>query len=131
MNVLSLIKKNLANCISDGKVFIYDSETLSAVAFLNGLKHEKLDDVKKIIKDNGFRYDNHYECYIFDKNNQIQNRRGYVYQTNSKGQYAPTPPRGNNQLTLTSAPWYFYFGLKKGASAMDKFTQLYIQSTEE
>jgi hypothetical protein len=65
------------------------------------------------------------------ENNQIQNRRGYVYQTNSKGQYAPTPPRGNNQLTLTSAPWYFYFGLKKGASAMDKFTQLYIQSTEE
>lgn len=73
MNVLSLIKKNLANCISDGKVFIYDSETLSAVAFLNGLKHEKLDDVKKIIKDNGFKYDNHYECYIFDKNNQAQN----------------------------------------------------------
>ena len=65
------------------------------------------------------------------ENNQIQNRRGYVYQTNSKGQYAPTPPRGNNRLTLTSAPWYFYFGLKKGSSAMDKFTQLYIQSTEE
>ena len=63
-------------------------------------------------------------------NNQIQNRKGYIYQTNSLGQYSPSPALGNNNNTITSAPWYFYFGLKKGSSAMDKFTKLYIKSEE-
>ena len=30
------------------------------------------------------------------------------------------------QKTLVSAPWYFYFGLKKGKTAMDKFYSTYI-----
>jgi hypothetical protein len=63
-------------------------------------------------------------------NNQIQNRKGYIYQTNGTGQYSPSPALGNNNETITSAPWYFYFGLKKGSSAMDKFTKLYIKSEE-
>jgi len=63
-------------------------------------------------------------------NNQIQNRKGYIYQTNSLGQYSQSPALGNNNETITSAPWYFYFGLKKGSSAMDKFTKLYIKSEE-
>ena len=34
----------------------------------------------------------------------------------------------NNSLTMVSAPWYFYFGLKKGKSAMDKFYTTYIDT---
>jgi hypothetical protein len=63
-------------------------------------------------------------------NSQIQNRKGYIYQTDSSGQYSPSQAFGNNKETITSAPWYFYFGLKKGSSAMDKFTKLYIKSEE-
>jgi len=29
-----------------------------------------------------------------------------------------------------SAPWYFYFGLKNGKTAMDKYTELYVQLPE-
>ena len=60
-------------------------------------------------------------------NQYIQNRTGYIFQRNAQGgNEAAILPGTLNQTTLTSAPWYFYFGLKKGSSAMDKFTQLYI-----
>ena len=64
-------------------------------------------------------------------NQYIQNRTGYIFQRNAQGGNEPAILAGTlNQTTLTSAPWYFYFGLKKGASAMDKFTQLYIGISE-
>ena len=64
-------------------------------------------------------------------NQYIQNRTGYIFQRNAQGGNEPVILPGTlNQTTLTSAPWYFYFGLKKGASAMDKFTQLYIGISE-
>jgi hypothetical protein len=64
-------------------------------------------------------------------NQYIQNRTGYIFQRNAQGGNEPAILPGTlNETTLTSAPWYFYFGLKKGASAMDKFTQLYIGISE-
>jgi hypothetical protein len=44
----------------------------------------------------------------------------YTYQPN----WGPKTP--TNGLTMVSAPWYFYFGLKKGKTAMDKFYSTYI-----
>ena len=64
-------------------------------------------------------------------NGYIQDLTGYIFQRNAQGGNEPAILPGTlNETTLTSAPWYFYFGLKKGASAMDKFTQLYIGISE-
>ena len=41
--------------------------------------------------------------------------------------YDPLNDSNNNNVdTLVSAPWYFYFGLKKGKTAIDKFYTTYI-----
>jgi len=60
-------------------------------------------------------------------NNLLENAYGYVYQRDNKGKYILAPSSlPNNGNTLTSGPWYFYFGLKKGKSAMDKYVQQYL-----
>jgi hypothetical protein len=64
--------------------------------------------------------------YFLGNNGMIENRLGYIFQRNALGDYVSVPPGGDNFSTLTSAPWYFYFGLKVGSSAMDKFKQKYL-----
>ena len=57
----------------------------------------------------------------------LQNAYGYIYQRNINGLYVTAPSsQPDNKDTLTSGPWYFYFGLKKGKSAMDKFISQYL-----
>jgi hypothetical protein len=63
----------------------------------------------------------------------LQYQFGHIYNRNSPNlintadSYIPsTANMPNNYKTITGAPWYFYFGLKTGKSAMDKFTELYI-----
>jgi len=59
---------------------------------------------------------------------------GYIYNvknssTPSSYDYEPlNNTNNNNSLTMVSAPWYFYFGLKKGKTAMDKFYTTYIDT---
>jgi hypothetical protein len=70
---------------------------------------------------------------LFQGNNSlIQNRRGYIFQGNNSGGYVPSinGTSSQNYRTLVSAPWYFYFGLKNGKTAMDKYTELYVQLPE-
>jgi hypothetical protein len=64
--------------------------------------------------------------YFLGNNGMIENRLGYIFQRNADGDYISDNLGGNNFSTLTSAPWYFYFGLKVGSSAMDKFKQKYL-----
>jgi hypothetical protein len=68
--------------------------------------------------------------YFTGNNGQIQNRVGYIFQRNPQGGYVPQNLGGYNMATLTSGPWYFYFGLKQGGSAIDKFRQIYIGTDE-
>jgi hypothetical protein len=68
--------------------------------------------------------------YFIGDNGQIQNRLGYIYQRNALGEFVPQNLGGYNLATLTSGPWYFYFGLKQGASAIDKFREIYIGTDE-
>ena len=57
----------------------------------------------------------------------LQNAYGWIYQKDGNGNYVLAPsPQPDNKNTLTSGPWYFYFGLKKGKSAMDKFISQYL-----
>ena len=64
--------------------------------------------------------------YFLGNNGLIQNQQGFIFQRNGLNQYDPQNTSPNNFSTITSAPWYFYFGLKVGRSAMDKFRQTYI-----
>jgi hypothetical protein len=64
--------------------------------------------------------------FFIGNNGMIENKLGYIFQRNALGEYIPQNLGGNNFSTITSAPWYFYFGLRVGSSAMDKFRQKYI-----
>jgi hypothetical protein len=73
------------------------------------------------------RLDRFYVPFFVGGNQQVQNSLGYIYQTDNSGNNLPTVVPGTTNLeTLTSGPYYFYFGIKNGATAIDKFRQKYI-----
>ena len=85
------------------------------------------EDSRPFFKQNYQSLDRLRTPMFLDSSGLIQNRKGYIFQRNVKGEYiAKNASVPNNQKTIVSAPWYFYFGLKKGRSAMDKFSQTYI-----
>ena len=68
--------------------------------------------------------------------NSSQNKyyKGYIYAVNSLGQIDESIgnwDRNNPERdsVTVGAPFYFYFGLKKGASAFDRFTTKWIDTT--
>jgi hypothetical protein len=85
------------------------------------------EDSRPFFKQNYQSLDRLRTPMFLDSSGLIQNRKGYIFQRNAKGEYiAKNASVPNNQKTIVSAPWYFYFGLKKGRSAIDKFSQTYI-----
>jgi hypothetical protein len=46
---------------------------------------------------------------------------------------SPTPgsSTGKNQAVVVGAPYYFYFGLNNGKTALDRFYKLYVATAEE
>lgn len=58
--------------------------------------------------------------YLFSVQSGTSITAPYTYQP----KWGPKTP--TNGLSMVSAPWYFYFGLKKGKTAMDKFYSTYI-----
>jgi hypothetical protein len=61
--------------------------------------------------------------------------KGYIFAVNSSGNidetygnWAQNLPDEPNSVTV-GAPFHFYFGLKKGASAFDRFTTKWIDTT--
>jgi hypothetical protein len=60
--------------------------------------------------------------------------KGYIYSVYPDGTLNPDfssidPNSYNNRLFNTGAPFYFYFGLKKGKSAFDRFTTKWLDTT--
>jgi hypothetical protein len=53
------------------------------------------------------------------------NYRGYLFAVNSAGQYITNINMHYNP-GLGGSPWYFYFGMSKGNTAMDRFYTKYI-----
>jgi hypothetical protein len=85
------------------------------------------EDGRPFFKQNYQSLDRLKTPMFLDSSGLIQNRKGYVFQRNIAGDYVPKNASvPNNKKTIVSAPWYFYFGLKKGKSAMDKFVQVYV-----
>jgi len=73
------------------------------------------------------RLDRFYFPFFVGGNQQVENSLGYIYQTDPSGLNSPNVVQGTTNLeTLTSGPFYFYFGIKNGATAIDKFREKYI-----
>lgn len=93
------------------------NEWATKTANIEGIYYQQMD-----------RYSNNYPKGLTPTslNNVDQiNARGYIFSKDASGNYVISPAVNPNPA-LGGAPWYFYFGLKKGNSAMDKFYQKYI-----
>jgi len=55
-------------------------------------------------------------------------QRGYIFNVNSNGGYSYTMGGVPSSKFLVGAPFHFYFGIKKGNSALDKFKTKYSLS---
>jgi hypothetical protein len=64
-------------------------------------------------------------------NTQSQYLKGYIYNVNASGVVDATlnvnPPSSGNKLITNGAPFHFYFGLIKGATAYDRFATKWIK----
>jgi hypothetical protein len=56
------------------------------------------------------------------------NIRGYLYNVNVNGDYQ-TRPNATPNPALGGAPWYFYFGVTKGKTAINRFYTAYLGET--
>jgi len=72
-------------------------------------------------------------CRYFRTNNQSQTDffKGYIYSVDSTGKISANISDWNqntypNRVITVGAPFHFYFGLKKGASAFDKFGRQWL-----
>jgi len=65
--------------------------------------------------------------YFIGSNTQGDDRRarGYIYMQDNNGVITPNVGNWNNKF-LVGAPFHFYFGLKTGLTALDKFKQKYL-----
>jgi len=56
--------------------------------------------------------------------NNLSLRRGYIFSTDENGVYSDQKAMFND--FLVGAPFHFYFGIKEGATAIDKFKSKYL-----
>ena len=65
--------------------------------------------------------------YFIGSNTQGDDRRarGYIYMEDNQGVITPNVGNWKNKF-LVGAPYHFYFGLKTGLTALDKFKQKYL-----
>ena len=66
--------------------------------------------------------------------NETQYFKGYIYSVNTNGDITPSissiiPNSDDGALFTVGAPFHFYFGLKQGKSAFDRFTTKWIDTT--
>jgi hypothetical protein len=64
--------------------------------------------------------------YFIGSNTQVSDiyERGYIFNVNPNGSYSYNAGTYPNKF-LVSAPYHFYFGVKKGLTALDKFKTKY------
>jgi hypothetical protein len=56
--------------------------------------------------------------------------KGFIYNVDANGNATDSIPSGFQDKRQVNNPFFFYFGLKKGASAYDKFKTKYINDNE-
>jgi len=93
------------------------------VDILKNIKYQKLDRLTHY--PYGLSYDNSAPI-----SNLSENMRGYIFGKDSSGNYQVPPPISNatlyNNPGLGGAPWYFYFGLRRGQTAINRFYTKYV-----
>ena len=59
--------------------------------------------------------------------------KGYIYAVDGSGTISPDKIYWNapDNKVLVGAPFHFYFGLRQGKSAFDKFAQIWIGDIDE
>jgi hypothetical protein len=63
--------------------------------------------------------------FVGSNNTSDVYQRGYIFNVNSNGDYSFSMAGVPSSKFLVSAPFHFYFGITKGASALDKFKTKY------
>jgi hypothetical protein len=85
-------------------------------------KYQSLDRL-----DVNSRYFRNYGLSVIDD-------KGYIYAVNAAGQLSAGPsdwdknPAPDSQVVTVGAPFHFYFGLKRGASAYDRFRGKWVNT---
>jgi len=64
-------------------------------------------------------------------NNSQTGQQGFIYQTDGSGNPIPTWPPSQNDTFIVGAPYHFYFGLRKGKSAINRYITKYILNLDE
>jgi len=59
------------------------------------------------------------------------NIRGYIFAQDQNGDLTTSTQGITQGKKVVGAPWHFYFGLQRGASAFDKFAKIYITDPNE
>lgn len=76
------------------------------------------------------RMDRLFAPFFQGQNLNVQYSQGHIFNVNSNGlNWAPKPSGSNNSNIINTGPWYFYFGVVVGETAIDKFRELYIPET--
>lgn len=111
--------------ISGSTAFFGDETNTWYTATIISDEYQNLDRIKPDLASikNSFNPKNT-EKYFYNNENLLSynNDRGYLY--NSKNQATKYNNRKN--IFAVGAPFYFYFGIKKGASALDIFKTKYL-----
>lgn len=81
-------------------------------------KYQSLDRITSKYFQNGNR-------------NSTYNIRGYIFAQDQNGNLTTSTQGITQGKKIVGAPWHFYFGLKRGASAFDKFARIYITDQNE
>lgn len=66
---MSTIAKKITNTVKKvcdkNNVFIFDGDYLKALAFIHGIgKNNKVEQIKKMARKEGLKYDYNFECYM-------------------------------------------------------------------
>lgn len=105
---------------SESTIFGSEANTWATdISDIKALKYQEIDRLKPPMFIGG-------TGVLQYQNGHIYNRNSPTSTTNPNGYITSTNNMPNNYKTITGAPWYFYFGLKTGKSAMDKFIELYV-----
>lgn len=111
--------------VKGSNVFFGDETNTWYTATIISDEYQNLDRIKPDLAalKNSFNSKNT-EKYFYNNENLLSynNDRGYLY--NSKNQATKYNNRKN--IFAVGAPFYFYFGIKKGASALDVFKTKYL-----
>jgi hypothetical protein len=133
-NEMTLILKADYLPTSTQKVPYYKWTIDNSSGFIFGTEQNTWETANDIVDANGYQdFERENSPFYIGESAIVKFNPGFIYSakaTTTPGVYDYQPlisPNSANK-TMVSAPWYFYFGLKKGKSAMDKFYSTYIDT---